>query len=606
MNKKVKTPDQLFEERRLESLKELERQKLKEEKARVQTLLLKKLKSPKDVFGESHIIPIESIEEEPEVIEEPPDPIQVLEERVDSLPKPKYYDEDIKLLRKQIRQVRDSIPAVKEFDSSDLYEKINLLKDFIDDVRNQIPEQILYDDQLNQLQESIESVRKSIPEVPEVKYYDDDLEDLNNFIEEVRNEIPIVPEIRYYDDQIKNLEEWIKSLPQPKYYDKDIEELTEEIENVRSEIPTIPKIKYYDEEINQLSEDINTIKSDILDLPEPKYYDADIEKLNENIELVRLEIPTIPQIKYYDEDLAEVKSLIESVRSEIPTVPEIKYYDEDLKNLSENIEIVKSSIPTVPDYDEDITKLSIDINDLKNRLIQLKLDENTSSKNLKVLEDNNKKIFDKISYLEETLIGLNEQVQLDEQIINEPPETKNEDPLTPLTQNFVTFKQLQDHYRTFIARIQQQLSTIGGGGETQLKYLDDVVGVATNPSQYDGKYLKYNHSIRKFEFSPVELKVKNLEDIVGIATNPEAYDGKYLKYNHSSGVFEFATIVGEDGEFSGALKNLFDVDNSNLNNGSMMIYNQNIDKFVFVDPAFYFGINNDFNPDPQVDDYGSY
>jgi chromosome segregation ATPase len=570
MNKKVKSPDQLFEEKRLESLKELERQKLKEENARVQTLLLKKLKPPKDVFGESYIIPIESIEEEPEVIEQPPDPIQILEERVDSLPKPKYYDEDIKLLRKQIQQVRDSIPVVEEFDSSDLYEKINLLKDFIGDVRNQIPEQILYDDQLNELQESIESVRKSIPEVPEVKYYDDDLQDLNNFIEEVRNEIPIVPEVRYYDDQIKKLEEWIKSLPQPKYYDKDIEELTEEIENVRSEIPTIPKIKYYDKEIKQLSENINTIKRDILDLPEPKYYDADIEKLNENIELVRSEIPTIPQIKYYDEDLAEVKSLIESVRSEIPTVPEIKYYDDDLKNLSENIKIVKSSIPTVPDvkyYDEDITKLSIDLNDLKDRLIQLKLDENTSSKNLKVLEDNNKKIFDKISYLEETLIGLNEQIQLDEQIINEPPETKNEDPLTPLTQNFVTFKQLQDHYKTFIVRIQQQLSTIGGGGETQLKYLDDIVGIATNASEYDGKYLKYNHSIRKFEFT---------------------------------------RVIGEDGDFEGALKNLFDVDNSNLSNGSMMIYNQSADKFVFVDPASYFGINSDYNPDPQVDDYGSY
>jgi hypothetical protein len=51
---------------------------------------------------------------------------------------------------------------------------------------------------------------------------------------------------------------------------------------------------------------------------------------------------------------------------------------------------------------------------------------------------------------------------------------KNSDPLTPLDQKYVTFQQLSDHYQLFINRIQQQMATIGGGGETQFKYLDDV------------------------------------------------------------------------------------------------------------------------------------
>ena len=38
------------------------------------------------------------------------------------------------------------------------------------------------------------------------------------------------------------------------------------------------------------------------------------------------------------------------------------------------------------------------------------------------------------------------------------------DPLTPLDQNFVTLQDLQDHYRKFLVRIQQQLSSLGGGG----------------------------------------------------------------------------------------------------------------------------------------------
>jgi hypothetical protein len=67
------------------------------------------------------------------------------------------------------------------------------------------------------------------------------------------------------------------------------------------------------------------------------------------------------------------------------------------------------------------------------------------------------------------------QKQLTEGLLNEPPNVKNSDPLTPLDQNFVTFQQLNDHYQLFINRIQQQMATIGGGGETQFKFLDDVV-----------------------------------------------------------------------------------------------------------------------------------
>lgn len=64
--------------------------------------------------------------------------------------------------------------------------------------------------------------------------------------------------------------------------------------------------------------------------------------------------------------------------------------------------------------------------------------------------------------------------QLNEGLLNEPPNVKNSDPLTPLDQNFVTLAQLNDHYQLFINRIQQQMATIGGGGETQFKFLDDI------------------------------------------------------------------------------------------------------------------------------------
>ena len=123
--------------------------------------------------------------------------------------------------------------------------------------------------------------------------------------------------------------------------------------------------------------------------------------------------------------------------------------------------------------------------------------------NLEELENQNHKLGKKIKYLEEIFEKFSEKEIFTENIIVEPPSTDNKDPLTPLDKNFVTLDQLQDHYRLFINRIQQQLSTIGGGGETRLKYLDDIVGIATNASAYDGKFLKYDHGIGKFEFVTV-------------------------------------------------------------------------------------------------------
>ena len=64
--------------------------------------------------------------------------------------------------------------------------------------------------------------------------------------------------------------------------------------------------------------------------------------------------------------------------------------------------------------------------------------------------------------------------QLTEGLLNEPPSMKNSDPLTPFDQKYVTFQQLSDHYRLFTNRILEQMATVGGGGETQFKFLDDI------------------------------------------------------------------------------------------------------------------------------------
>jgi len=87
-------------------------------------------------------------------------------------------------------------------------------------------------------------------------------------------------------------------------------------------------------------------------------------------------------------------------------------------------------------------------------------------------------------------------------LLSEPSNVKQQkDPLTPLDQKFATLEDLEKHYKLFLSRIQQQLSTLGGGGETKLRYLDDVVGVATNSAAYDGAFLRWNSSTNTAGFS---------------------------------------------------------------------------------------------------------
>jgi hypothetical protein len=101
---------------------------------------------------------------------------------------------------------------------------------------------------------------------------------------------------------------------------------------------------------------------------------------------------------------------------------------------------------------------------------------------------------------------------LNEGLLNIPPDVKNSDPLTPLDQNFVTLKQLNDHYKLFLNRIQTQIATLGGGGSVELQYLEDLnVGIATNITAYDGYYLQVDvnqtgdDANKKFKFAPLSI-----------------------------------------------------------------------------------------------------
>jgi pyruvate-formate lyase-activating enzyme len=480
----LKKPSELFEQRRNQSLADqLAQKKLQEELE----LSNKKIASPKELFGVVEEIEVE-VEEVEEIIEEVEeeiaiDPyleeigllredlekvvlsipketdltevfqdIQILRNRIDNLPKQKEYSGDIESIREELVRIEGSIPVPEVFDPSELYENISALKNKLEEVRSEIPtipEPILYDEQLNQLKEMVVGVRNSIPVVPEIRYYEDELNEIVNAIEGVRAEIPEIPKIKYYDDEISIIESRLI-----------------EIQN------SIPTVKYYDDELNILDQKIAHVRESIPVVPEIKYYDNDVKELKEKIDSVEKSIPVVPEVKYYDNDIKEVKEEIDSVKK---SIPKVKYYDEDIKGLNEEVHELyeKVSAIIIPDQDKYIKE----VKDLYSSF-----------------EEKNHKLLEKVKYLEEVFDKFNEET-LTEGILNEPPEVKNSDPLTPLDQNFVTLDQLKEHYRLFIGRIQQQLSTLGGGGETRLEFLDDV---DRNSAKVNGRFLKYDAASKKW------------------------------------------------------------------------------------------------------------
>jgi hypothetical protein len=96
---------------------------------------------------------------------------------------------------------------------------------------------------------------------------------------------------------------------------------------------------------------------------------------------------------------------------------------------------------------------------------------------------------------EETKVEIKEEILVEEVkkeetlvekslgLLSEPSNVKQQkDPLTPLDQKFATLDDLQKHYKLFLDRIQQQLSTLGGGGETNLTYMDVPITSVTTSS----------------------------------------------------------------------------------------------------------------------------
>lgn len=120
------------------------------------------------------------------------------------------------------------------------------------------------------------------------------------------------------------------------------------------------------------------------------------------------------------------------------------------------------------------------------------------------------------SVSDDVLVTLNEEPSIPESP-KEIEQNRWNDPLAVDTSKFVTFEALNDHYGKFLGRIQQQLSSLGGGGEVNFRYLDDV-NRATMGGSNDNWVLEYDTATGKVQFTneigPIEIvKFDTLHDV---------------------------------------------------------------------------------------------
>jgi len=629
--------------------------------------------------------------------------------------------EEFKLIDENFANLKkEEIPKYKGFIVETERKTEKKLEDLTIQVSSQLSEfQENVDEKISTIQTSL----KEFVEIEAPKYNKLLIENKLKTEAEVKEiQKNIEEKVSLFVEDIKTLKS--DALSESKEIDKFVTEkivdfkkvLTETQKDVKKTLSTYTSIsKTFESKVNSDNEKLNSYDETLKD------FSVKISECLSQVLLFKEEIEINEEIQNEWKDV---------LREELSQ--RIKEYREE---LNEEVTSVQNDLTKkVSDLEIDIVRNESHLKVQNKNLEQIQEDVKTAIKklNLEELEEKNHELSKKIKYLEEVFEKFSEKEILTENIIVEPPSTDNKDPLTPLDQNFVTLDQLQQHYRLFINRIQQQLATIGGGGETRLEFLDDV---DRNSAKTNGYVLQYDSSVGKFigtsyvsgsgsgqsywsevnagiyttgnvaigtdvvstgstalwvqgdaritgilsvgtgtiTLDPIENTIRVGTGITLDATNNIVSIGNAITLNSNTGVIEVEgstigsptgdafytgivtasafvgdgsgltgivaagssievkdnnTLVGTastlnfgtdlDVTFSGGvasinvsipLSALTDVNTSNLSGITtdyLMVYDPTVPGFKFVNPKTYFGINNDFNPAPDIVDYGSY
>jgi len=275
--------------------------------------------------------------------------------------------------------------------------------------------------------------------------------------------------------------------------------------------------------------------------------------------------------KIYESTLKDIKSREISIDKKLETCSNsIEKLFEKNENIFEEVNnISKKSQKNILETENNLNQNILNLNDSLNEKIQnLQKDilvneqritqRNKEYENIKkeiqfvieklkidFIEEQNKKLSKKISHIEKIFEKFNEKTVLNESgsLLVGDEGAKTKDPLSPLDQNFVTFKDLAEHYRTFINRVQIQMASIGGGGAGFVKDLADVdiTGIST------GSILKWNSSINKWVIGEINVGAGGTwsSNSIGIHTT------KNVGIGTTTSQSAYALYVKGDGFFTG-------------------------------------------------------
>lgn len=419
--------------------------------------------------------------------------------------------------------------------SSDITESYNRFRDNFNSVNN-LSEKV---EQLSQqLSEKIDKSDLENAMLSQLMVLDENFKSIQNQIKGLNKE-----DLKEFKISASNLTEIVKELVEntlPKYkkqiisseiligekFDTFKDNIEENILNIRDDVDTQVSsivevidnnLEYFNNQLQETSSEVKKTTdtyNKLSKIIENKVF-KESEKLEEYSQVIQSLYETFTEL---EESLQkETSTYLQVIDEKFKTISSdvngrIYNINEEVGNIKDKVSFeianIKSDVVINEQHIKNVDKY---LKENHQELVTLREEVFLEIEQIPVgnFQENLDRLEKKIDFIKETYSKIEPEVVVKEVIqeglLNISPEEKTPDPLTPLNQNFVTLDQLQEHYRLFINRIQQQLSTLGGGGETQLKYLDDIVGIATNASAYDGKYLKYNHSLLKFEFTDVGI-----------------------------------------------------------------------------------------------------
>ncbi len=451
----------------------------------------------------------------------------------------------------------EGLPSVSQFLPEEVVEEdVQTIEDADGNAFLEV-EDVIKAPEWGELVRMVNDVRKDIPEIPEIKDYAPELEELSATIQQLKEEIPVVPEVRYYEDELQALRESISK----------VEDSIPSLPLWINKVTEVPDFAWVGKGFNVIDEDFRGVRDTISTLA--ARVTTELEKIHEDSDVKQFETKT--DFKTIHERVDTVRKDIFKELREQSTV--IWNLQKKLKNNQKEFEITfNEKVGDRFDAFSEVTKKTVDN-------LQESFVESTDNlakymdKEVKSLQERIKTL-PKPKYYEEDIKNIKRELKdltelksivydikitqgdIQEGLLNIPPNVNNSDPLTPLDQNFATHEDLAKHYRLFINRVQQQIATLGGGGAVRFDDLEDVgIGTytkysttATNPGINTGTVLIYDSNLK----------------IVGIAstaltTDAETLDQTLKQGNTSSmgmnmsGIATFSDTTNATSASTGAL-----------------------------------------------------